>query len=469
MDVDARAEALFEQYKRPAVLLHRPYPPHSARPGNSHFGGLPTLPPSLEWPRTAAGVPLHFLCQVDCGEIDWRTELPDRGILYVFGRDDEEQIWGSEEPQEDCRILYAPGASGPIGATAAPADLPPIGWGYPRSAFPDVVLEVEPARRLHNLWPILPLPMDTFPDQGGLPGVVEDADENLRRLRREMAKRARLRHFWPWVRHFPPSAGPAADQPVWDRYGELLPLHRARAFEEATGVKVIEDDACESQPGQGRRIFADETFPQHWIFIHYFSRVALRRTRPIPPSNDLAAALAMSEAAARLDSEARSWFDRSCAVPLDSAVGEADRRDFRAWAGTIEIRAGQPAPGFRGQAWTFTAAIPVIREWAGDPARAASVSPSVYEAMTDFFHTNHLQRGAEKDWYGFQFAQMLGLPPASQQAVSAEESDICLLNLASDSGLGWSFGDAGEATFWISPEDLAARDFSRVRGVIEGY
>lgn len=462
MDPEARAEGFFEQYRRPAVLLHRPYPPHSARPGNSHFGGLPALAEGLEWPRTSAGVPLHFLCQVDCAEIGWETPLPDRGILYFFGRDDEEQIWGSDQPQEDCRVLYAPVASGAIGTTPPPSDLPPIGWSYPRSPFPEVALDVEPPRRLHTRWPILALPMDTFPDQGGLPDVVEDHEAYGRRLLREVSKRERLRRFWPWVRPLPPSIGPAPDQPVWDRYGELLPWYRARAFEEATGIEVVEDDACEMQVRQGERIFADAAFPQHWTFIHYMMRLALLRRRG-STSPDYAAL------EARIDAEAPAWFDRSCQTPLETPVGEADRRAFRGWVGHLELGLGKLSPGMQAASWAFTAAIPVIRSWAGDPTRSALIAPSVYEAMTDYFHSIHLQHGAEKGWYRFQQAQMLGFPPLSQQSLSPDDPEICLLNLASDTGLGWSFGDAGECTFWISPEDLEARDFSRVRGVIEGH
>ncbi|HEX8241558.1 MAG TPA: DUF1963 domain-containing protein [Allosphingosinicella sp.] len=465
MDLEARAEALVERYSRPAILLHRPYPAHSARTGNSHFGGLPSLPPGTEWPRTRAGVPLHFLCQVDCGEIDWKTELPDCGILYFFGRDDEEQIWESEDPNEDCRVLYAPAGPDSFGETPPPSDLPPIGWGYPRRAFPELALAGEPAERLHHRWPILPLAMDTFPDQGGLPEAVEHYEESGRRFSREVTRRVRLRRFWPWLRLVPPAAAPALDEPVWDRYGELLPLRRARAFEEATGIEVVEDDPCEMQFARGQAIFADETFPQHWIFIHLMARVALCRGRPAQTADDPGA----TEFEARIDAQARAWFDRSCEVAPETPVDEADRRDFRAWVGNLELRPGKPSPGHRAASWAFTAAIPAIRSWAGDRDRAALISPRIYEAMADFFHSIHLQHGAEKDWYTFQLAQMLGLPPASQQPVSADDPAICLLNLASDAGLGWSFGDAGEATFWISPGDLAAKDFSRVRGVIDGH
>lgn len=469
MDPEARAEALFDRYRRPAVLLNRPYPPHSARPGNSHFGGLPNLPDGFEWPRTPNGVPLHFLCQMDCSEIGWETPLPDRGILYFFGRDDEEQVWGSDEPHEDCRVLYAPEASGQVPTTPAPSDLPPIGWGFPRSAFPEVALDGESPRRLHHRWPILLLPMDTFPDQGGLPEVAEDYRESGQRLSREVTGRARLRRFWPWVRPLPPSAGPAPQQPVWDHYGELLPWYRARAFEKATGVEVVEDDSCEMQFRRGELIFADQTFPQHWIFIHYIARLALRRRRSIPSPDDAVATNVHSELDSRIEGQAPAWFARSCETPLETPVGAEDRHDFRGWLGNLEVGLGRLTPGFQAASWAFTAAIPVIRRWAGAPARAALISPLVYEAMADYFHTIHLQQGEEKDWYHFQYAQMLGLPPQSQHSISVDEPEICLLNLASDNGLGWSFGDAGECTFWISPEDLAARDFSRVSAVIDGH
>jgi uncharacterized protein YwqG len=89
--------------------------------------------------------------------------------------------------------------------------------------------------------------------------------------------------------------------------------------------------------------------------------------------------------------------------------------------------------------------------------------------VADLFHLASVQRGEDKDWYHFQFSQMLGHAAASQEAKPADDPEICLLNIASDRGLGWSFGDAGECSFWIRSNDLAALDFSRVRGTIEGH
>ena len=69
-------EKLFRQYRREAVLLHRTWPPHAGPPTNSHFGGLPKLPEKYEWPRTSSGTPLHFLAQIDCADIRFKTPLP---------------------------------------------------------------------------------------------------------------------------------------------------------------------------------------------------------------------------------------------------------------------------------------------------------------------------------------------------------------------------------------------------------
>ena len=68
-EVERRALTLLQRYRSLAILLDRVYPPAAAPGGHSHFGGLPTLPAGLEWPRTAQGIPLRFLFQLDCGAI----------------------------------------------------------------------------------------------------------------------------------------------------------------------------------------------------------------------------------------------------------------------------------------------------------------------------------------------------------------------------------------------------------------
>lgn len=71
--------------------------------------------------------------------------------------------------------------------------------------------------------------------------------------------------------------------------------------------------------------------------------------------------------------------------------------------------------------------------------------------------------------WGIQYSQMLGHAPSSQQARMTDDPTVCLLNLASDAGLGWMFGDVGEATYWIEPDALARRDFAAVEASLEGH
>ncbi|QAY78935.1 DUF1963 domain-containing protein [Sphingosinicella sp. BN140058] len=464
--VDAGAAALLERYRRPAVLLHRPYPPHAGPPGNSHFGGLPAFAVGMEWPRTSAGVPLHFLCQVDFADMHWTTPLPDHGVLLVFVRDDDAQQRSSGRAGDDFRILYAPEAA--AGPTEAPADLPPIGWDFPRGPYREVQLDGEPHQRLHVAWPIQPLEMDSFPDQSGLPELIAHSERAWQQWSHEYQVRKSLHERDPSVRRFPTAPDDPEEAAVWDRYGELLPAARAAALEAATGTPIYEEPGYAAEAQANRRVFEDGSFPSHWIFIHYFARIALRRSRRDPPSDADTAAAAIADAEARLDRAARAWFDRSCALPLESPVDETDRAAFRAWAANIRrdprSRAGSDAPG-----WAAEAAFWVIRSWAGNRRLAGTIPPSAYEAVAGRFHASRVSRGGEKDWYHFHFCQMLGHATSSQEAAPADGTEVCLLNLASDRALGWSFWDCGEIGFWIAPEDLAARDFSRVRMSVNGH
>ena len=115
------------------VLVSPIYPPTSQDLDRfSHLGGLPSLPPGMEWPRAANGAPFHFLAQIDLatvpvsGIVDFRgsplPEFPREGALYFFADCATYGIW--EQPEASHRVLYAAdlGATRPV---QPPPDLMP--------------------------------------------------------------------------------------------------------------------------------------------------------------------------------------------------------------------------------------------------------------------------------------------------------------------------------------------------------
>ena len=423
-------DALFRRYRRDAVLLHRPWPPHAGPPTNSRFGGLPNLPESYAWPRTSSGTPLHFLAQIDCADIRFKTALPERGVLFFFGRDDLEQIWNEEPPaSDDCRVLYALDAFALTPPRQPPADLPPI---QDRRQGPNV----------HTAWPIVPLSFDSFPDASALPEL----------------------HAWSWRSFLEALRGaPAAreemkrDAEMRKAYDAQLKARRVAALVAATGARPPGDATplnFETTAGAailGSAASGPEAFPQHWAYVHHLARAILHRP----------AYYAYGDGSERIVAEAERWLARAREVPLDRPVAEDDRRALRTWLVSLKSPGDPSEMGSRAAQLAFVAAVGTIRSWAGDPALAALVPADVYAACEPLFYGYH-----ERDP---QFSQMLGHAPSAQEALPADDPTICLLNLDTDRALGWSFGDGGQCTFWITPRDLARRDFSKVKGTIVGH
>ncbi len=187
---------------------------------------------------------------------------------------------------------------------------------------------------------------------------------------------------------------------------------------------------------------------------------------------------AQAQSHAAIDEAAHLWLRRAIEASPDGIVPAGARRELRAWLLALDpLRPPQlhpVLPGYNASRWLIGAISWTIRTWAGDPARAALVPDEHYAAAELFLAPNIVQpssdrSGRPEDAFRLQWAQMLGYAPSAQEARSADDTTICLLNLESDGGLPWIFADAGQATFWIEPADLARRDFSRVVITTEGH
>jgi len=444
--VEDFSDALFVRYRRDAILLHRPYPPHAGPPTNSKFGGLPRLPTDYAWPRDANNKPLHFLAQIDCADIKVPTPLPERGVLFFFGRDDDEQMWDADNaPGNSTSVIYALNAFALTPLRDHPADLAPIGGTYFKAkAWQNLLLKDEVGPSVHVEWPIQPLQIDSWPDT-----LFDDpANDNgqfdwLQALRHRLLRK--------------PQPSWEDEQRRYDAYADRHQSLRAETFSRATGKTILPWDPTSDGRDVAQKLFewADcgpEAFPYFWIQIEYAARTFIgsfgdNTTHPIYSDKQLPAAAA--------------WLDKAQAADGSAPVSDADKSSFRSWLMTLEKpREGPPNPMPYAQC-IFHAVRLNIRSWAGDPALAAKIASFVYAEMEPHMSGNSV--------WGLQYSQMLGHAPSAQEPLHPDDPTLCLLNLASDPVLGWMFGDVGNATFYISPDALSRFDFTQVQGEVVGH
>lgn len=120
------ASALADCMKVGVQLITTPVDDSEAPVGVSKIGGLPDMPPGVDWP-TWKGGPLSFVAQLQLSELQASKAgeiLPAQGLLYFF-YDPEQQAWGYD-PTHFGRwaVLYSACPDSTLARTAAPADLP---------------------------------------------------------------------------------------------------------------------------------------------------------------------------------------------------------------------------------------------------------------------------------------------------------------------------------------------------------
>jgi uncharacterized protein YwqG len=96
-------------------------------------GGLPALPPEIEWPRQSqSNSPLHFLAQIDLSRLPSTPldsapnapTLPNSGVLFFFADMVEEMLWNyNGGPFATTRVIFA-NQAGP--ERTPPDDIPEI-------------------------------------------------------------------------------------------------------------------------------------------------------------------------------------------------------------------------------------------------------------------------------------------------------------------------------------------------------
>lgn len=434
---EAELDTFFDQQRTPGLALQRIYPPTAFPDVRSHLGGLPQLPAHLDWPRGVSygdEVPMHFMAQIDCAELPpLDSDMPREGMLFFFAINDEEQIWNEEEAQPRVRVLYAETVAVDQAERQPPADLRPI-HDVKADNGPHVepywLLPGEDGPRVYTRWPLVARRMDTWPESD----VVEGARPRV----------------------------------SYETYSERLGELRAGALVAATGLfpRLGSEYRWEQPSGSGWRFAAvwlgyQTDYPQAGIMIDRLARIiahqrgrATREQREYP--------------------DVMAWVKRAAEIGWEEQPEDETRLAFREWVlSQAGEERGEGVITHRDLGDVFTKALLATIAYAGgSPKVAAMIPASYYRDLADeqlpFDDSYGWHKDGRRKCVVARPHQMLGHVRFLQSCGPEVDGDaVCLLQLAHDSSIGLTFGDCGQATFWITREDLASRRFEGVAAVVE--
>lgn len=413
---EAAITAALRANARPAAMLMRQSPSDTA-PAGSWLGGLPRMPADLAWPiyapsdgRQRSEI-MNFVAQIDLSGLPARVRsgqgaaLPSKGVLWIFAVLDD-----SIETPEKVRVLYRPAADPAWPVRPAPSGMPEISGSAPYSWL----TAGNPLAAIDPRQPLRMAALDTFAESPeGLPARLQEDDaffDVLDKLRQAANRRA----IGPQ-----PEAPAAASSP----YGPFDAWPQTGLFAELAAGLLL------------------DALPDKYD------------TRDWPPAAAETIAVLMAEAKARQQAGAARPFE-----PL--AVNE--RQAFRDWLASFDqrLRAVSYAPGKYWRPYPDTTPSAVHSEtyaFAADHVRAhggagAASLPASRRAMAPI-------------WTYASDEQILGHGKSWQNAPYEHRNDVLLLQLGNGHSEWLPVGVF--LHLWISPADLAARQFDRVQPTLE--
>ncbi len=416
LPVPADPDSAVERSRSQAIVFRQHMPPRAD--ARSYWGGLPSLPDSVDWPRftTPAGIerPLSFILQIDCASLPAEGLLalmPSRGLLLFFAELEWGKYWQWRVIHVDC-VPDEPGLATP------PADLPQLYGDRGIWAW----------MRRNEDWPKL-LPHFSFDPvliTGRFARPPEDEDE------------AEERKLWP--------GAISLEAELEALYGGIAETkHFENAYDEA-GTLV--------------RPFVN--FPQDWRAVtislgHLARELERHHLARFVKRGDMT-----QDEADRFVAAAR----RDIAQWLEIAF---ETKPFAPLAQTDSDAVWQLFVTYQKVAlFCLTKAVNASLDatLSGSPDPLAVLPP---EAV-DLARARHalISRGK----YGVHINtpdRMLSAPSCPQQEAAERTNEwLLLLEMSSNDGIGHHFGE-GVLQFWIRPEDLGNRRFERVELTAEAY
>jgi uncharacterized protein YwqG len=453
----------------------------------SRLGGLPSLPDAIEWPSGCSydgkKVPLHFLAQIDCAELPKiNTGMPTEGLLFFFGRDDEEQLWGDTKPRDDAQIIYAPKVSHDQRERPAPAALPPIrGKFYCGSPWP---LPGESGPSIHASWPVALLQIDTWPDISAIwkTDLFRNAVLSCRPYFEQKGRIEKGLQKGPLaaVIEFD-----RARKPFGELYDQRLNALRVGAIVSVTGCKPRAEEKPNWWSGFNKpcRLPLDPSpnfklFPQVALMIDRIARLIVLKASSLlvhPHYQDQE----KREPLATTKEAGLYWVNRCKEIGLETIPSQADIQGFAGW---LKQLAGDPSVVLEGGPRVYSPYLSNLNDIFSEAiqntilyaARSPRVGALIPAHFYQVFENQHLPfdqafSQIKKGILRPAFHQMLGHERSCQDAKPVDSGAVLLLLLCPDDVLNMSFGDRGFVSFWIEPKDLTHLRFENAWGEIVGH
>jgi uncharacterized protein YwqG len=424
-----------------ALLLARRYPRGDTL---SFFGGRPIMPEGMEWPiHPGTGRAMPFLAQIEVTRLIAASNpaVPAKGILYFFL--DERLV---EAPGTCSFVLYTPDV-GSLSVRNPRADLPRIGdldgqvtggWAYdlsgdynpfPIGRFPKYEISFFSFTDLQQ-------PSDAL-------GDVSAAD----RERLAVYAEAELDHALEqsWITGcFTKRQGRS-----YDSFHHHLLLDPDRVA-----------DTRFARQGTGPLSPIFEEWPQAWIFVglHLMKFRASGRDASRFPDGKLKNDFL---------GECADWLRISTEKGAFTPLSPAERRRYREWLSTRYLSAMEAFATSKDQRERQSSLL--IWSRLEDALRRSALDAITLCIDADQSNRTLLSEAALDDFAGGAYAhgwhQMFGIGETTN-VYPAGEDEILLLQLATDYGMLWMFGDCGTLQIRIREDDLASQRFDRAKARI---
>lgn len=453
---DARQSAL--------LLMPNSFADALDAPGRSFLGGLPFLPPEMEWPTIdGKGGPagLIFAGQIDLADLpDFaaRSSLPESGTLYFFYKDTWEMWDEQEQPDENeegvmpCVVLFAEGSSRQWTRRPQP---PRMVNANDAVASAITYLEATDYRNYGHFRFNL-----TFAPFRSAPEHLELSDVPIGPLAdHEALELASFLGTHPSTG----SLGPA--------YVEFAGVETAWAYAcEYEGLEVLQRlqrdsllDAVASRVRDGRthlplyipsKLTPDLIFC--WAVIRAFATGLLH---PLP---DDAAEREVGTENDWARDEASRWLRLTTDLPPLERPSDASAEAFLAFLRDFSERRQSKRISYDLGA-RFSELLHEVFRYAANLASEAGRLSSVPDALQEELDTRPTTRHAPDgiDLY-VTMHHMLGHGSYDHTAVQPNQRADKVLLLRLDCGDPMLRGSEGSYQFWIDPEALAAKDFAEV-------